>query len=322
MSQDFFHQPVMTKEVTDFLGLKKDGIYVDATLGAGGHTEALLRELQVTNYKLQIIAIDQDEEAINFAKKRLKKYGKNIIFIHDNFRNLNHIVTSHEHLHISSVGADVGKIDGVLLDLGVSSYQFDEPSRGFSFRPLSQIPDQVRNDVSLDMRMDQRQSLSAYEVINNYSEADLVKIFFEFGEERFSRQIAREIVKRRQEKKIKTASDLVAIIKSATPPGYRFSQRHHFATKIFQALRIEVNQELEALKEFLPQAVECLKPGGRLVIISFHSLEDRIVKHFFREQKNQGTLNILTKKPLTPSSKEIQANPRSKSAKLRVVEKI
>ena len=329
--KQFYHHPVMVGEVVEFLKPKPGGVYVDGTLGGGGHAAAVLRKCQMSNVKCQIIGIDQDDDAIKAAKKRLKRHAEfisasgeitdrsrnkfgmttsvrddlrpQVIFVHDNFRNLEAIL---DKLKISEV-------DGILLDLGVSSHQLDEPSRGFSFKEGA--------ESVLDMRMDQRQKLAAYEVVNNYREEELRKIFFAYGEEKFSRQIAKEIVKRRREKQIKTPNGLVEIIKSATPPKYRFSRRGHFATKIFQALRIEVNDELGALRQVLPQAVERLKKGGRLVVISFHSLEDRIVKHFFREQKVRGRIEILTKKPLTPSPKEIVLNPRAESAKMRVVEK-
>lgn len=294
----FKHQPVMVDEVIEFLTVKSGEIYIDATLGGGGHSEALLHKSKIT-----LIAIDQDGEAIEFAKKRLKKFGDRVFFVQDNFKNLELILNK----------LNIDEVDGILLDLGVSSCQLDNPKRGFSFK---------QGDAVLDMRMDKGQSLSALEVISSYSQEELTRIFFAYGQERFSRQIAREIVKRRGEKQIKTANDLVEIIKSATPPGYRFSRRHHFATKIFQALRIEVNQELESLEEVLPQAVRRLKKGGRLAIISFHSLEDRIVKHFFRDKKNEGMVEILTKKPITPAAQEITLNPRAESAKLRAIERI
>src|SRR3990167_10054519 len=307
MIRDFsFHLPVMVEEAVEFLAVKRGRVYVDGTLGGGGHTATVLRKSQIQNpkSKIKIIGIDQDIEAIKFAKKRLKKYASNLIFVHNNFKNLDDIL---DQLKIS-------KVDGILLDLGVSSHQIDELSRGFSFKEGA--------DVKLDMRMDPNQKFSAVEVVNDYSEEDLRKIFFEYGEEKFSKSIAREIVKRRREKEILTADDLVKVIKSATPPKYRYSRQHHFATKIFQALRIEVNQELEALRQILPQAVERLNKNGRLVVISFHSLEDRIVKHFFREMKNEEKAKILTKKPLTPTKEEITLNPKAKSAKLRAIEKI
>lgn len=289
----------MVEEVVEFLAVKSNGIYIDGTLGGGGHVQALLRQSRIS-----VIAIDQDLEAIKFAKKRLKKFGRQVVFIHDNFRNLEAI--------LDKLG--IVKVDGILLDLGVSSYQLDEPSRGFGFGG--------GEGSVLDMRMDQGQKLTASEVVNNYPEEELKRIFFEYGEEPFSRQIARQIVIRRQEKPIKTTNELLDAIRGATPPKYRFSRRGHYASKIFRAIRMEVNGELGALQAVLPQAVERLKKGGLLVVISFHSLEDRIVKHFFREMKNEEKVKILTKKPLTPAKKEIVLNPRSDSAKMRAAEKI
>jgi 16S rRNA (cytosine1402-N4)-methyltransferase len=297
----YFHRPVMLKEVVRFLNPQPVGIYVDGTLGGGGHTERIAVKL---GEKGRIIGIDQDKDALEAAKKRLASCGKKIVFIHDNFKNLEKILEN----------ISIDKIDGILLDLGVSSYQFDNPMRGFSFKNNS--------SNILDMRMDRQQRLSALEVVNQYSEQDLRKIFFEYGEEPFSRQVARNIIIRRRAKQIKTVEELLDVIKGATPPKYRYSRRRHFATKIFQALRIEVNQELEALRQVLPQAVSRLKKGGRLVVISFHSLEDRIVKHFFRENKDKGAVDILTKKPIMPTQEEIALNPRATSAKMRVIQKI
>ncbi len=319
-----YHTPVLTKEVIQFLNLKSGEVcphtknfgmevYIDGTLGGGGHAEALLRQSKILNPghvsslikrpKILLIGIDRDIEAIRMAKKRLKKYNDQIIFIHDNFRNLKNILDNLE----------IDKVEGILLDLGVSSYQLDNLKRGFSFKD--------EKDTPLDMRMDQGEKLTAYDIVNNYSQEDLKRIFFELGEEPFSRQIARAIVIRRQEKPISTANELLDVIRGATPPKYRHTRRVHFASKIFRALRMEVNQELEALREVLPQAIKRLKKNGRLVVISFHSLEDRIVKHFFREMKQEGKVEILTKKPLTPTPKEILLNPRAGSAKMRAIEK-
>ncbi|MBU2595380.1 16S rRNA (cytosine(1402)-N(4))-methyltransferase RsmH [Patescibacteria group bacterium] len=302
----FKHIPAMVKESIEFLAVKPDGIYVDATLGGGGHAATVLRKSKIQNpkSKIKIVGIDQDIEAINFAKKRLKKFGDRVIFVHNNFRDLDSILNQ----------LKIKKVDGILLDLGVSSYQLDDPSRGFSFK--------TDKDIKLDMRMDRRQKLSAQDVVNDYSEEKLKRIFFELGEEPYARQIARAVVNRRQEKPIKTTNNLLDIIRGATPPKYRFSRHGHYASKIFRAIRMEVNQELKSLQEVLPQAVDRLKAGGRLVIISFHSLEDRIVKHFFRQIKNEDKVEILFKKPLQPSQGEIRLNPRSESAKMRVVEKI
>jgi len=297
----FKHIPVMPKEAIDFLDIKKDGVYIDGTLGGGGHSEQIIKNL---GDKGELIGIDQDIDAVEAAKKRLSKYKEKIIFIHDNFRNLENILNE----------LKIEKVDGILLDLGVSSYHLENPERGFSFK-------EGTNSI-LDMRMDKRQKLSAYEIVNQYNEEELKKIFFELGEESFSRQIARQIIIRRKEKPIKTTNDLLAVIKSATPPKYRFSRRGQYGSKIFRALRMEVNQELDVLRDILPQAIHRLKKGGRVVIISFHSLEDRIVKHFFREMKQEEKVDVLTKKPIAPSSNETALNPRARSAKLRAIQKI
>lgn len=299
--KSFKHIPVLVQEVIEFLKIKENSLYVDGTLGGGGHSEKIIEKLGDGG---KLIAIDQDIEALIAAKKRLSRYKNKIIFVQDNFRNLELILNQ----------LKIDKVDGILLDLGVSSYQLDNPQRGFSFKKDA--------DSVLDMRMDQRQKLSAIEVINNYREEELRQIFFELGEEPFSRQIARAIVIRRREKPIATANELLDIIRSATPPKYRHTRRVHYASKIFRALRMEVNHELEALRSVLPQAIKRLKKGGRLVVISFHSLEDRIVKHFFREMKNEGIVEILTKKPIAPTSEETALNPRADSAKLRAIEKI
>lgn len=289
----------MVSEVLEFLQPKAGGIYVDGTLGGGGHAKALLSQL-----KTKLIGIDQDLEAIFAAKKNLAGFGENVIFVHDNFSNLPAI--------LKSQGID--KVDGILLDLGVSSYQFDNPKRGFSFQ----------NDAPLDMRMDQEQEKTAGDIINFYDEKELADIFYKFGEERYSRQIAKRVVGARGQSPIKTTGELVEIIKSATPPKYRFGSKIHFATRVFQALRIEVNDELKVLEEFVPKAAELLAGDGRLVIISFHSLEDRIVKHSFRdlEEKNNGKFKVLTKKPIMVTEEEIATNPRSRSAKMRALRKV
>ncbi len=284
--------------------LKNNGIFVDGTLGGGGHSEALLRKCQISNFKCQIIGIDQDLEAIIAAKKNLKKIADKIIFVHDNYSNLAEILASKK----------IDKIDGILLDLGVSSYQLDNPERGFSFQ----------SDASLDMRMNQNAEETAGEIVNYYDEKKLADIFYKFGEEKYSRQIAKKIIEERKKTAIKTTAKLVEIIKAATPPKYRFGSRIHFATRVFQALRIEVNNELQVLEQFIPAAVESLNKNGRLIIISFHSLEDRIVKHTFRNLENAHPeeFKVLTKKPLIATDDDVRENPRSRSAKMRVIEKI
>jgi len=303
---DFQHQSVMIKEVLEYLAPKAGGIYVDGTLGGGGHTRALLEKLSANSLQLtaKIIGIDKDLEAIFAAKKNLADFKDNIIFVHDNFSNLTAILKSQE----------VDKVDGILLDLGVSSYQLENPERGFSFQA----------NAPLDMRMDQRQKFSADDVINFYDEKELADVFYNYGEERYSRQIARRIIEARKTISIRTTGQLVEIIKKSTPPKYRFGGKIHFATRVFQALRIEVNNELEILEDFIPRAAQILTGDGRLEIISFHSLEDRIVKHSFRNlaDNNPASFKILTKKPLTPMEGEIVSNPRARSAKMRVLLRI
>lgn len=289
------HTPVMVEEVLHYLSPEEGKTYVDCTLGGGGHAENI--KLQTTNlpagrHGCKIIGIDQDSDAIEYSKKRLSKFG-DINFVHDNFANLKK--------HLS------GKVDGFLFDLGVSSYQIDTGSRGFSFQ----------KEGPLDMRMAQNQSLSAEVIINTFSIAELEKIFFEFGEERFGKRIARAIETKRKAAKLKTTTELKEIIEKAIPTW----RKRESVARIFQALRIAVNCELEKLTGALADAVSLLNPGGRIVIISYHSLEDRIVKHLFREYAKDGILNSLTRKPVLASQVEIMENPRSRSAKLRAAEK-
>lgn len=302
---EYTHKPVLLNEFLENLP-KKVGVFVDGTLGGGSHTLTLLEKLKTYGLRLKTkaIGIDRDLEAIFAAKKNLTEFEKQITFIRDNYTNLPIILKNLE----------IDNVDLIFLDLGVSSYQFDNPKRGFSFQ----------NDAPLDMRMDQSQNLTASEIVNFYKEKELSDIFFKFGEERFSRQIARKIVERRKDDSIETTGELVEIIKSATPPKNRFSGKIHFATRVFQALRIEVNEELKNLEGFIPKAAEFLNVGGRLIIISFHSLEDRIVKHSFRKlaEKNPENYKVLTKKPIIASNEEISENPRSRSAKMRVLEKL
>ncbi len=300
MSDKFEHIPVMPKEVVDFLNIKPSGTYIDATLGGGGHSKLIAGQLRA---KGLIIGIDKDPEAIEAAKAELAEYSAKIKYVCDSFVNLDQI--------LNKQGID--KVDGILADLGVSSYQLDSPERGFSFQ---------EKYAKLDMRMNPNQSLSAYEVINEYSEDELRDIFYKLGEERFAKGAAHKIVLRRDEKPIEKTGELVLAIKSAMPPAYRYSRKEHFATKVFRAIRMEVNQELTELEELIPKAIEHLNKGSRLVIISFHSLEDRIVKHKFRNLAKEDVVKILTKKPMIPSDKEIAENHRSESAKLRAVEKI
>ena len=303
--EEIKHIPVLPEEVIYYLKPQKNGIYVDATLGGGGHTEKI-KDLISENGK--IVAIDQDSVAIEIAKKRLARYGKKIEYVHDNFRNLDLILEKLE----------IKKVDGIFFDLGVSIYQLEDSKRGFSF---SEKDENLK--ACLDMRMNPEEVLTAYKVINEYKENQLRDIFFKFGEEPFARKIARQIVLRREKNPLVTINDLLMVIKSATPPKYRWRRGRHYASKVFRAIRMEVNQELMALEEVLPKAINAIKKTGRLVIISFHSLEDRIVKQKFKEFAGEETplIKILTKKPVGPSKEEIERNPKARSAKLRAAER-
>ena len=305
-----YHLPVLRDEVIKFLITKHDGIYVDGTLGGGGHAENILEEI----YPLgTLVGIDADADAQREAEKRLQRFSGKVVFVHDNNANIRSILQSY---HFSS-------IQGILLDLGVSSFQLDEGSKGFSFRG---------NDV-LDMRMDRRQSFNATTVINTYPLEELADIFWRFGEEKNSRKIARAIVERRGMKKIETTGDLADVIERRVPGQFLTKT----LARVFQALRIEVNHELDSLSHTLNESVDLLAGGGRIAVISYHSLEDRIVKSFFMEQSAtvipsghklvpdkpaNPTLRVLTKKPVVPSREEQLSNPRSRSAKMRVAERI
>ncbi len=283
------HIPVLLKESIELLNPKEGKTFVDCTLGGGGHTE----EIKIRNPKSEIIGIDVDQDALDAAKERLAKY-KNIEYVKDNFKNIKNIVKE--------------PVDGILFDLGVSSYQIDEASRGFS----------VQKDGALDMRMDKSQKLTAEEIVNNFKPDELEGIFSEYGEERFSRRIAKAIVAKREIHTLRTTFQLKEIIEEAIPTW----RKRESVTRIFQALRIAVNRELGNLKTALQDAIELLAPGGRIAVISYHSLEDRIVKQIFRKAKGDGKILILTKKPVRPSAGEISSNPRAKSAKLRAGERI
>ncbi|MBD2020681.1 16S rRNA (cytosine(1402)-N(4))-methyltransferase RsmH [Leptolyngbya sp. FACHB-36] len=282
----FVHIPVLGQEAIAGLAVHADGRYLDATVGGGGHSALILDAAP----NVRVTAIDQDEQAIAAAQAKLAQFGDRVQFVRSNFANY-------------APGAET--FDGVLADLGVSSAQFDIPDRGFSFR----------HKAPLDMRMDQRQHLTAADIINTWSDKQLADVFYTYGEERLSRQIARRIVERRP---FETTTDLAETIAHSVPRSYRYG-RIHPATRVFQALRIAVNRELEVLETFLAQAPTWLNPGGRLAIISFHSLEDRIVKHRLRESE---FLTVLTKKPIIPQDDEIELNPRARSAKLRVAERL
>jgi 16S rRNA (cytosine1402-N4)-methyltransferase len=310
---DYQHTPVMLKEVLEYLQPKKGGYYIDGTLGGGGYTSALLN---VAGDSGKVLAIDLDEEAIENTKK---KNLDNVILVNDNFSNLSAIIENN---------FEKGTLfDGFVIDLGLSSFQLADLRRGFSFR----------EDTPLDMAFNSNgKDERTRNIVNNYREEDLARIIFTYGEENHARRIAKGIAERRREKMIETTGDLAEIIKKAIPRRL-WNDKVHPATKTFQALRIAVNQELDNLEKVLPQAAAALKNGGKLAVISFHSLEDRIVKEYFRTESrdclcppeipicrcgHQASLRILTKKIVLPSAEEIKNNPRSRSAKLRVAEKI
>jgi 16S rRNA (cytosine1402-N4)-methyltransferase len=281
----FSHIPVLRREVIEDLAVHPGGHYLDATVGGGGHSRLILEAAE----NVYLTAIDQDEDALIAAQKYLAEYGERVQFVHSNF---------------ATYKFPPSTFDGIIADLGVSSYHLDTPERGFSFR----------HAANLDMRMDQRQSLTAADVINEWDEGELADIFFKYGEERLSRRIARRIVERRP---LLTTVALAEAIASAVPPKYRYG-RIHPATRVFQALRIVVNDELKSLETLIEQAPNALVPGGKIAIISFHSLEDRLVKHGLR---NSPLLRVLTKKPITAQDEEIVNNARSRSAKLRIAER-
>ncbi len=296
----------------DALAIKPDGIYVDGTAGGGGHSYEIAKRLTTG----RLIAIDQDEAAIRAASAKLAPFGDRVCVVRNNF------------CHVSDVLDElaVAHIDGILLDLGVSSYQLDTPERGFSYMA----------DAPLDMRMDARQERSAFEVVNTYSEYDLRRILFEYGEERFAGRIAARIVETREKQPIMTTGELTALVKAAIPAVAR-DGGHHPAKRTFQAIRIEVNAELDVIRPALTAAAARLRPGGRMAVITFHSLEDRIVKQAFADMASgctcpkslpvcvcgkKPTVKVITKKPILPDDKELEGNPRSRSAKLRVAEKL
>ena len=282
---DFSHIPVLSQEVITGLNIQGGGNYLDLTIGGGGHSRLILE----TAEDVKITAVDQDLDALNAAKENLSEFGNRVNFIHSNFANYQFPENTY---------------DGILADLGVSSYHLDNPERGFSFR----------NAASLDMRMNQQQSLTAGDIINEWEEKELADIFFKYGEERLSRKIARRIVENRP---FNTTTELANAIAYSVPPKYRYG-RIHPATRVFQALRIAVNDELKVLETLIEKAPNALIAGGKIAIISFHSLEDRIVKHGLR---NLSLLRILTKKPIIATEEEIKENPRSRSAKLRIAER-
>lgn len=307
----FHHISVLLKETVDQLNIKEDGVYVDCTLGGAGHSQYLLNQLSDEG---RLIAIDQDMTAINHAKEQLQQDLHKVTFVHNNFRNLANILAE----------LNIDKVDGILYDLGVSSPQLDVPERGFSYQ----------HNAKLDMRMDQTQPLSAYEVVNTWSYEALVKIFFRYGEEKFSKQIARKIEARRQQQPIETTFDLVECIKEGIPAKSR-RKGGHPAKRVFQAIRIAVNDELAAFEDSLEQAIDHVKVNGRISVITFHSLEDRLCKQIFQEYEKgpdvprglpvlpeayTPKLKRVNRKPIVADATDLEDNHRARSAKLRVAE--
>jgi len=309
----FDHTTVLLKETVDGLNINPDGIYVDCTLGGAGHSEYLVKQLSPQG---RLICFDQDTIAIENAKIRLADYLDRVTFVHSNFR----------YLKDELYKLNIYKVDGILYDLGVSSPQLDTPERGFSYH----------HDAPLDMRMDQTAELTAFHVVNEWAYEDLVRIFFRYGEEKFSKQVARKIEEARKKAPIETTGQLVELIKDGIPAAAR-RKGGHPAKRIFQAIRIAVNDELGAAEDSLVEAIELLKIGGRISVITFHSLEDRLCKTLFKEAASlpdlppglpiipddmKPILKLITRKPILPSDEELEANNRSRSAKLRVAEKI
>ena len=308
---EFKHKSVLLNETIDGLNIKPDGIYVDGTLGGGGHAYEVCRRL---GEKGSIVGIDQDAAAIEAASARLKDFGEKVTIVRSNYCDMK------SKLH--ELGID--KVDGIVLDLGVSSYQLDTAERGFSYR----------EDAPLDMRMDTRQKMTARDIVNYYTEADLYRVIRDYGEDKFAKNIAKHIVQARAVKPVETTAELSEIIRASIPMKFQ-KKSGHPAKRTFQAIRIELNRELDVLRDSLDDMIDLLNPGGRLCIITFHSLEDRIVKSAFRKNENPCTCppdfpvcvcgkkskgSIITKKPILPSEEELEYNSRSKSAKLRIFE--
>lgn len=308
---DFKHVSVLLDETIDGLNINPDGIYVDGTLGGGGHSYQICKRL---SSKGRLIGIDQDGDALEAARERLKEFEDRITLVRSNY------------CEIDTILQDLGvtKVDGIILDLGVSSYQLDNLERGFSYK----------SDAPLDMRMDTRQNISAADVVNGYSEAELFRVIRDYGEDKFAKNIAKHIVIEREKAPITTTQQLSEIVRGAIP--MKFQKNGHPAKKTFQAIRIEVNHELTVLKDSLDTMIDCLNPGGRICIITFHSLEDRIVKTIFKRNENPCTCppnfpvcvcgniskgKVITRKPIIPTEEEIELNKRSKSSKLRIFER-
>lgn len=309
---EFVHKSVLLNETIDGLNIQPDGIYVDGTLGGGGHAYEVCRRL---GDKGSIVGIDQDAAAIEAAGNRLKDFGEKVTIVRSNYCDMK------SKLH--ELGID--KVDGIVLDLGVSSYQLDTAERGFSYR----------EDAPLDMRMDQRSEMTARDIVNDYSEMDLYRVIRDYGEDKFAKNIARHIVRERAKRPIETTGELTEVIRHAIPMKFQ-KKTGHPAKRTFQAIRIELNRELDVLRDSLDDMIDMLNPGGRLCIITFHSLEDRIVKSAFKKNENPCTCpsdfpvcvcgkvskgRVITRKPILPSEEEMEVNSRSKSAKLRIFER-
>lgn len=311
---EFKHYSVLLEETIEHLNIRPDGIYVDGTLGGAGHASEVAKRL---SEKGRLIGIDQDADAIRAAGERLKPFGDKVTIIRSNYANMK------EELH--RIGVE--KVDGIVLDLGVSSFQLDTPERGFTYRD---------ENAPLDMRMDDRQSLTAKDIVNGYSEMDLYRIIRDYGEDKFAKNIAKHIVQERAKKPIETTGELTEIIRASIPMKVQVTGGHP-AKRTFQAIRIELNKELEVLQNNLDDMIDLLNPGGRICIITFHSLEDRIVKTNFKRNENpcicpsdfpvcvcgkKSKGKVVTRKPILPSEEELEVNSRSKSAKLRVFERV
>ncbi len=311
---EFKHKSVLLEETIEYLNIHPDGIYVDGTLGGGGHAYEVCRRL---SEKGRFVGIDQDADAIKAATRRLAQFEDRVQIIRNNYCEMQEVL------------AELGivKVDGIVLDLGVSSYQLDDPARGFTYRSM---------DAPLDMRMDTRQSFTAKELINTYSEYELYRVIRDYGEDKFAKNIAKHIVMAREKKEIETTGELTEIVKAAIPAKVRMSGGHP-SKRTFQAISIELNRELEVLQDSLEDMICLLNPGGRLCVITFHSLEDRVVKNIYKKSENPCTCpsdfpvcvcgkkpmgKAVTRKPIIPSEEEIEYNPRSKSAKLRVFERM
>lgn len=311
---EFNHTSVLRDEIIEELHIRPDGIYVDGTLGGGGHSYEICRHL---SNKGRLIGIDQDADAIQAASERLAEFSDRVTIVRSNYADMDGVLNR----------LDIDRVDGIILDLGVSSFQLDTPQRGFTYRS---------EDAPLDMRMDDRQKLTAKDIVNQYSEMELFRIIRDYGEDRFAKNIAKHIVAERAKKPIETTGDLNAIIRASIPMKVQATGGHP-SKRTFQALRIELNHELDVLQDNLDTMIELLNPGGRICIITFHSLEDRIVKSIFKKNENPCTCpsnfpvcvcgnkskgHVVTRKPILPSEEELEVNKRSKSAKLRVFEKI